>query len=65
MPKYSIKVNGKTVIFGAKNQREALKVAFNISSRYSDLKRLESRWWLLVYVLVFVVGYLFAFELGG
>lgn len=65
MSKYSIKVNGKTVIFSARNQREALKVAFSINSRYSDLKRLESRWWLLVYVLLFAVFFVFGWKLRG
>jgi hypothetical protein len=64
MPKYIIKVNGKTVIFKARNQREAAKVAFGISSSYSDLKRLDSRWWLLVYVLLAVVFFVFGWKLG-
>lgn len=65
MPKYSIKVSGKTVKFSAQNQREALKTAFNIDSRYSNLKRLDSRWWLLVYVLLFAVFFVFGWKLGG
>lgn len=64
MPKYSIKVSGKTIKFSAKNQRDALKVAFNINSRYSDLKRSDSHWWLLVYVLLFVVFFVFGWKLG-
>lgn len=65
MPKYSIKVSGKTVIFKARNQREAISKAFSISPFYSDLKRLDSRWWLLVYVLLAVVFFVFGWKLGG
>lgn len=64
MPKYSIKVSGKTVKFSARNQREAISKAFSISPFYSDLKRLDSRWWLLVYVLLFVVFFVFGWELS-
>lgn len=64
MPKYSIKVNGKTVIFKARNQREAICKAYLISPFYSDLKRLDSRWWLLVYVLLAVVFFVFGWKLG-
>ena len=63
MPKYSIKVSGKTVIFKARNQREAISEAFRISTFYSDLKRLDSRWWLLVYVLLAVVFFVFGLKM--
>jgi len=63
MPKYSIKVNGKTVIFKARNQREAVSHAFRLSPYYSDLKRLDSRWWLLVYVLLYAVFFVFGWKL--
>lgn len=65
MHRYSVDVGGKTIRFRAKSQREAVSIAFGISKRYSDLKRLESRWWLLIFPLVFVVGYLFMLKLGG
>lgn len=64
MPKYSIKVSGKTIIFKARNQREAISKAFCISPFYSDLKRLDSHWWLLMYVLLFVVFFVFGWKLG-
>ena len=57
MPRYSIKVDGQTVIFKAVSQREAIRKAYLISTFYSDLKRLESRWWLFVYPAVFLFGY--------
>ena len=63
MPKYSIKVSGKTVIFKARSQREAISEAFSISPFYSDLKRLDSRWWLLVYVFLFAVFFVFGWKL--
>ena len=63
MPRYSVNINGNVVKFSAESQREAVSIAFRLSPYYSNLKRLESRWWLLGYVLVFVVGYLFMVEL--
>ena len=57
MPRYSIKVDGQAVIFKAKSQREALSKAYLISPFYSELKRLESRWWLLVYPVLFLLGW--------
>jgi len=57
MPRYSIKVDGQTVIFKAVSQRESLSKANLISPFYSDLKRLESRWWLLVYPVLFLLGW--------
>lgn len=57
MPRYSIKVDGQAVIFKAASQREAICKAYLISPFYSDLKRLDSRWWLLVYPAVFLFGY--------
>jgi len=57
MPRYSIKVDGKTVIFKAKSQREAICKAYLISPFYSDLRRLESSWWLLVYPVLFLLGW--------
>jgi len=57
MPRYSIKVDGQTVIFKAVSQREAICKAYLISPFYSDLKRLESRWWLLVYPVLFLFGW--------
>ena len=57
MPRYSVKVDGQTVIFKAVSQREALSKACLISPFYSDLKRLESRWWLLVYPVLFLLGW--------
>jgi len=57
MPRYSVKVDGQTVIFKAASQREALSRAYLISPFYSDLKRLESRWWLLVYPVLFLLGW--------
>jgi len=53
---YSVKVDGQAVIFKAASQREALSKAHLISPFYSDLKRLESRWWLLVYPVLFLLG---------
>ena len=64
MPKYSIKVSGKTVIFKARNKRDAISEAFRISPLYSNLKRLDSRWWLLVYALLFAVFFVFGWKLG-
>lgn len=63
MPKYSIKADSKTIAFRARNNREARLKAFRISKSYTNFKRLESRWWLLIYPLMFVVGYLFVGEL--
>ena len=57
MPRYSVKVDGQTVIFKAVSQREALSKAHLISPFYSDLKRLESRWWLLIYPVLFLFGW--------
>ena len=57
MPRCSVKVDGQTVIFKAVSKREAICKAYLISPFYSDLKRLESRWWLLVYPVVFLLGY--------
>lgn len=65
MPRYNIKVNSKTIVFRARSDREARLKAFRISKSYTNFKRLESRWWLLIYPLMFVVGYLFVGELGG
>lgn len=56
MPKYSVKIAGNAVKFSAKNQREAVSHAFRLSPYYSDLKRLESRWWLLGYVVLILLG---------
>lgn len=55
MPKYTVKVRGEVVKFRARNDADAKLQAFRINPFYSDLKRLESRWWLLVYVLVFLL----------
>jgi len=57
MPRYSAKVDGQTVIFKAVSQREALSKVHLISPLYSDLKRLESRWWLLIYPVLFLLGW--------
>jgi len=57
MARYSVKVDGKTVIFKAVSQREALSKAYLISPFYSDLNRLESRWWLLVYPALVLLGW--------
>ena len=57
MPRYSVKADGLTVIFKAVSQREAICKAYLISPFYSDLKRLESRWWLLVYPVLFLFGW--------
>ena len=57
MPRYSVKVDGQTVIFKAVSQREALCKAYLISPFYSDLKRLESRWWRLIYPVLFLLGW--------
>tara|TARA_R110002049_G_scaffold297332_1_gene486203 strand:+ start:951 stop:1142 length:192 start_codon:yes stop_codon:yes gene_type:complete len=57
MPRYSVKADGLKVIFKAKSQREAICKAYLISPLYSDLKRLESRWWLLVYPVLFLLGW--------
>ena len=57
MPRYSVRVDGKAVIFKAVSQREAIYKAYFISPFYSDLKRLESRLWILVYPVVFLLGY--------
>ena len=57
MPRYSVKANGLTVIFEAVSQSEAICKAYLISPFYSDLKRLESRWWLLVYPVLFLLGW--------
>ncbi|HEY7866783.1 MAG TPA: hypothetical protein VIC51_12360 [Psychromonas sp.] len=65
MPKYSIKVKGKTVKFSAENQREAISKAFSISTYYCDLKRLDSRWWLLIYPVGFLLGWFFMNVLMG
>ena len=56
MHRYSIKVNGKTVKFRAESQQEARYKAFSINPYYRDLKRLESRWWLLIYPVLFLLG---------
>lgn len=65
MPNYTIKANGKTVKFRAKNNSEAHSIAFGTSNRYYDLKRLGFNWWLLVYVLLFTVFFMFGWNLGG
>ena len=57
MPRYSVKVDGQTVIFKAASHREALCKAYLISPLYSYLKRLESRWWLLIYPVLFLLGW--------
>ena len=59
MPRYNIKADGKTLVFRARNDREARLKAFRISKSYTNFKRLESRWWLLIYPVLFAVGYLF------
>lgn len=56
MPRYSVKADGLTVIFKAVSQREATCKAYLISPFYSDLKRLNSRWWLLIYPCLFLLG---------
>ena len=56
MPRYSIKANGKTVVFRASNKYEARRVAFRMDRCYSNFKRLESRWWLMVFPGLFVLG---------
>jgi len=63
MPRYSVKVDCQTVIFKAASQREALCKAYLISPFYSDLKRLESRWWLLIYPFLFLFGWYIGVEL--
>ena len=63
MPRYSVKADGLKVIFKAKSQREAIREAHLISPFYSDLKCLESRWWLLVYPVLFLLGYYIGVEL--
>lgn len=57
MARYSIKVSGTTVVFKASSQREAARKAYLISPFYSDLKRLNSRWWLLIYPCLFLLGW--------
>ena len=57
MPRYSVKVDGQPVIFKAVSKREAIKNAHLISPFYSDLKLLESLWWLLVYPVLFLLGW--------
>jgi hypothetical protein len=58
MNNYTIKVRGKIVKFKAENDTAAKIRALRISPYYSDLKRSESRWWLLVYVVLFLLGLL-------
>ena len=57
MARYSVKADCLTVIFKAKSQREAICKAYLISPFYSGLKRLESRCWLLVYPVLFLLGW--------
>lgn len=56
MPRYSVNIAGNVVKFSAQNQREAVYHAFRLSPYYSDLKRLESRWWLLGYVMLILLS---------
>ena len=57
MPRYSVKADGLTVIFKAVSQRDAIRKAHLISPFYSDLKRLVSRWWHLIWVVVIGLGF--------
>ena len=57
MKRYSIKVDGKLIIFSAESQRDALLRAYLISPFYSDLKPLISRWWYLIHLVAFGLGF--------
>ena len=56
MPKYSIKANGNIIKFRSVCDSEARLKAFRMNPYYSNFKRLESRWWLLVYPVLFLLG---------
>ncbi|QDP46624.1 MAG: hypothetical protein Tp1137MES00d2C23059491_43 [Prokaryotic dsDNA virus sp.] len=57
MPRYSVNIAGNVVKLNANSEQEAKLKAFRLSPYYSDLKRLESRWWLLVYPVLFLLGW--------
>lgn len=57
MKRYSVKADGKLIIFSADSQRDALLKAYLISPFYSDLKALPSRWWHLIWVALFGLGF--------
>lgn len=57
MPRYSVNIAGNVIKFRAESESKAKSHAFRISAQYSDLKRLPSRWWHLIWLVVIGLGY--------
>lgn len=63
MARYSINTKDGVLIFTANNQKDALAKAYLLNTFYSELKKLPSRLWLLIYPALFALG-VFGFYQG-